>query len=120
VGTESDWAAVSTGLTHTMAIKADGSLWACGNNYHGQLGNRAYNTYPYPNTLVRVGTGNDWATVSASSGGGGRHTLGIKADGGLWAWGNNAYGQLGLGDSGEDTHRYEPTLVGTGFLVPAN
>ena len=32
------WKAVSGGTIHTVAIKTDGSLWAWGYNYYGQLG----------------------------------------------------------------------------------
>lgn len=46
----------------------------------------------------------EWASVS----GGGSHTLAIKKDGTLWAWGHNEEGQLGLGDTRD---RYTPTRV---------
>ncbi|MCL5981268.1 MAG: stalk domain-containing protein, partial [Firmicutes bacterium] len=38
VGTDRDWAVVSVGTHHTAALKADGTLWTWGLNYHGQLG----------------------------------------------------------------------------------
>jgi alpha-tubulin suppressor-like RCC1 family protein len=41
---------------------------------------------------------------------GGSHTVAIKSDGTLWAWGANGNGQLGLGDI---THRYSPVQVGS-------
>ena len=47
-----------------------------------------------------------WTTISA----GGYHTLALKSDGTLWAWGNNSSGQLGLGDT---TNRNTPTQVGS-------
>ena len=34
----SPWKSVATGAAHTVAIKADGTLWAWGYNYYGQLG----------------------------------------------------------------------------------
>jgi len=41
---------------------------------------------------------------------GGSHTLAIKSDGTLWAWGWNEYGQLGLGNT---TDQHSPVQVGT-------
>jgi hypothetical protein len=49
----------------------------------------------------------NWSSVSA---GNCWHTIAIKTDGTLWVWGDNFYGQLGLGDT---TNRYTPTKVGT-------
>jgi len=114
VGTSKDWAAVSTGAGHTLAIKSDGSLWAWGGNGGGQLGlgDFGYGTDRY--TPVQVGTAKDWAAVT----GGDEHTLALKKDGTLWVWGYNGYGQLGLGDhgglyNGHGTDRYTPVQVGT-------
>ena len=39
----------------------------------------------------------------------GSHTLALKRDGSLWAWGANAHGQLGLGDL---ESRTRPARVG--------
>jgi alpha-tubulin suppressor-like RCC1 family protein len=47
----------------------------------------------------------DWAAVAC----GYDHTLALKKDGSLWAWGYDAAGQLGVGD----TNRLTPTQVGT-------
>ena len=47
-----------------------------------------------------------WTTVAA----GYNHTIGIKTDGTLWAWGRNDYGQLG---DGTNTNKNVPTQIGT-------
>jgi hypothetical protein len=49
---------------------------------------------------VQIGTDTDWGSVAA----GGSHSLGIKSDGTLWAWGYNHDGQLGNGSIS-----YQPT-----------
>lgn len=36
------------------------------------------------------------------------HNLALQEDGSLWAWGNNEYGQLGIGDT---QPRSQPILV---------
>src|SRR5690606_20042481 len=34
---------------------------------------------------------------------GAEHTLALKSDGTVWSWGNNAYGQLGIGSNANHT-----------------
>jgi alpha-tubulin suppressor-like RCC1 family protein len=40
-----------------------------------------------------VGSDSDWSSIS----GGYYHTVALKTNGTLWAWGDNEYGQAGLG-----------------------
>ena len=103
------WAYVSAGSNHTVAVKANGELWAWGSNDQGQLGLGNSGFMTNRNVPTQVGTATDWKTVSAGWG----YTMAVKENGTLWAWGNNQYGQLGLGNSGFNTHRTVPTQVGT-------
>ena len=103
VGNETDWTAVACGDYHSLAVKADGSLWSWGANSFGQLGLGDTDARTTP---ARVGTDYDWIAVA----GGDRHSLALKSDGSLWTWGVNAYGQLGVGDTAT---RLTPTRVGT-------
>ena len=96
------WMAVSAGISYSLGIQADGSLWAWGWNAYGQLG---LGDNSNRNVPTQVGIHRDWIAVTA----GDYHSLGIRSDGSLWAWGWNAYGQLGLGDS---SNRNVPTQVG--------
>jgi alpha-tubulin suppressor-like RCC1 family protein len=97
-----DWAAVSAGDFHTLALKADGTLWSWGDNSSGQLGDNT-NTPAgkQPNQVVTGFPGsfdNNWVAIAAV----GTPSLGLQADGTLWAWGDNSLGQLG-----------DPTIVGS-------
>ncbi len=78
----------------SLAIKADGSLWGCGNNMNGRIGD---GTTIDRNVFVVVdsgsGIGGKWVYVHA----GFNHNLGIKEDGSLWAWGEGGSGALGNG-----------------------
>jgi len=103
VGTDTDWAAVTAGGYHTLALKSDGTLWAWGYNGFGQLGDGTTNDQTTP---TQVGTDTDWASATA----GGYHSLARKSDGTLWAWGRNGEGQLGDGTTNDQT---TPTQVGT-------
>jgi alpha-tubulin suppressor-like RCC1 family protein len=84
IGTDNNWASVSAGWGHTVAIKTDGSLWAWGWNEYGQIGEGPSGSGTNKYAPIRVGTGNNWASVSAGWG----HTVAIKTDGSLWAWGS--------------------------------
>ncbi|MBW7473876.1 fibronectin type III domain-containing protein [Paenibacillus oenotherae] len=84
---------VSAGYDFSFAIKADGSLWAWGNNSYGQLGTGAEKVSSIGNTPVLVEGIADVETLS----GGTDHTLALKKDGTVWSWGRNYKGQLGQG-----------------------
>ena len=90
-------ASVSVGEDYTMILKIDGTLWATGWNYFGQLGDSSHADRSIP---VQVMT--DVASVSA----GWTHTMILKTDGTLWATGDNTHGQLGDG-----TTTWKPTPV---------
>jgi len=81
IGTDTDWVRVDGGFGHTIALKSDGSLWAWGANWEGQCGLGTTDERIY--TPTRVGTDNDWVAFTCGWG----HTVAIKSDGSLWAWG---------------------------------
>ncbi|MCL2525893.1 MAG: hypothetical protein FWE46_02420, partial [Coriobacteriia bacterium] len=85
---------VAAGGWHSLAINAEGQLWAWGRNVDGQLGIGASGEDSMSDVPVRVGTASDWVDVSA----GDNHTLAINSSGQLYAWGFGGNGQLGRGD----------------------
>ncbi|MDZ4757318.1 MAG: T9SS type A sorting domain-containing protein [Bacteroidota bacterium] len=102
IGTDDKWVSISVGLTHTLGLKADGTLWAWGYNAYGELGDGTKQTFR--RTPIQIGNDSSWISITT-----GQHfSLGLKADGRLWTWGINNYGQLG---DGTDTNRLSPTLI---------
>ena len=94
VGSDTNWQAVAAGHDHTVALRTDGTLWAWGNNGEWGYGTGLLGiaTYTNANTPQQVGTDTNWQVVAAGS-----HTVALRADGTLWAWGVNNSGQLGIG-----------------------
>ena len=86
-------AAVAAGDVHSMVMKQDGSVWAAGQNYNGQLGD---GSKADARSFVRVKPSG--ATDVAA---GGYHSMVLKQDGSVWATGWNKYGQLGDGSTTE-------------------
>ena len=95
---------VAAGFGHTIFVTADGLVFACGHNGSGHLGVGDTEDRLVPTLVTGHLQGKAAVYVSA----GDSHTLCITADGSLFAWGFNCYGQLGVGDT-ED--RQVPTLV---------
>jgi alpha-tubulin suppressor-like RCC1 family protein len=110
VGSDTDWASVSAGSDYSLAVKTDGTLWAWGYNAHGQLGTGDADTVTYHAAPTQVGTDTDWASASAGYQSAVSHSVGIKTDGTLWAWGDNTHGQLGTDFPNQHN---APTQVGT-------
>ena len=94
--------AISGGPNHTVAVKSNGTVWTWGGYpYRDLLGNWALSNNPTPvqvdglTGVVTIASGND-------------HTVALKSDGTVWAWGNNTYCQLG---DGTETNRAQPVQV---------
>ena len=81
---------VQEGEGHTVALKADGTVWTWGANGNGQLGDGTYADKSQP---VQILSGTTITQISTLS----NHTLALDKDGYVWAWGLNNYGQLGTG-----------------------
>ena len=97
------WEKISIASKHTVALKANGSLWAWGDNQFGQLGNGTNLDLAIP---TQIGNEYNWAQIAT----GAYDSVAIKNDGTLWSWGRNNYGQLG---DGTFTNRNTPQQIGT-------
>ena len=103
IGSDNNWVSIVAGLEFTIALKADGSIWAWGNNSNGQLGD---GTIIQRNSPVQIGSEKKWKKIAC----GNSHSLALKSDGTLWAWGINLFGQLG---DGTTTEAHSPLQIGT-------
>jgi len=83
--------AIAAGTGHSLAVKNDGTVLAWGHNPEGQVGPAATSTQQRTPVVVTGLSG--VVAVSAGS----WHSLVLKNDATVWAWGSNATGQLGDG-----------------------
>jgi hypothetical protein len=74
----------------TLALAADGTVWAWGSNQYGQLGDGTFTTRSQPARVVGL-------PPVVAVGAGHAHAVAVAGDGTLWAWGFGFYGQLGEG-----------------------
>jgi alpha-tubulin suppressor-like RCC1 family protein len=81
---------------HNIALKSDGTVWAWGWNYFGQLGDGSTNWGYFTSQSVTPAKVFGLTSVKWL-GGRGYHSVVVKTDGTIWSWGNNWYGQLGNG-----------------------
>jgi len=89
VGGFCDWCQVSAGDTHSLGVRQSGTAWAWGRGTAGRLGDNTAVTKSSPVSVV--GNFTDWCQVSAGT----CHSLGVRQEGTVWAWGCNGEGRLG-------------------------
>jgi alpha-tubulin suppressor-like RCC1 family protein len=87
--------AASLGEQHSLALCADGTLAAWGDNANGQLGNGTTTASRVPVAVTTTGVlaGKTITAIAA----GNSHSFALCADGTLAAWGYNPFRQLGNG-----------------------
>jgi alpha-tubulin suppressor-like RCC1 family protein len=78
---------VSAGGLHSLALRSDGTVWAWGNNFFGQLGN-GYSCVCSIGTPAQVAGLTGVIQVAA----GAIHSLALRSDGTVWAWGDDGTG----------------------------
>jgi alpha-tubulin suppressor-like RCC1 family protein len=95
--------AVAAGSDYSLAVDANGVVWSWGDGASGQLGDGEFtNSVLTPSPISGVSN-----IVSVAAGL--QHTLALRADGVVWAWGDNGSGELGIGASPTSTN--SPALV---------
>ena len=97
--------AISAGNGRTIALRNDGTVWAWGGNGVGQLGDGTTTNSRVP---VQVQNLDNITAISTSSGLSGGHTVALRNDGTVWAWGRNNWGQLG---DRTTTDRHTPVQI---------
>jgi alpha-tubulin suppressor-like RCC1 family protein len=94
--------AVSANGRHACAARDDGTLWCWGWNAKGELGDGTVVDRLLP-VAASIGGG-----VIEIAAGVNHDTCARRADGSIWCWGDNAFGQIG---DGATTPRPVPVLV---------
>lgn len=94
VGAGTIWSDVAGGRSHTCAIDQRGNLHCWGLNADGQLGFGSDGIVHAP-TRVDPSSRDTWVALSLGE----YHTCAIRSDRTLWCWGNNDFGQIGIGSA---------------------
>jgi alpha-tubulin suppressor-like RCC1 family protein len=110
--------AIAAGRRHNLALAWDGAVFGWGLNDTGQLGDGTRFNYRSTPALVVGPGGSGVLTDVVAVAAGYAHSVALKADGTVWTWGYNYWGQLG---DGTTTERLAPVPVlgpgGTGILT---
>ena len=97
---------IAMGQYHSTYLKSDGTVWAAGRNYYGQLGDGT--TVTRNNAVQVVDSGGNGLSGVVGIAAGYEHTVYFKGEGMVWSVGLNTCGQLG---DGTTTHRSNPVQV---------
>ncbi len=104
----------SSGGFFSTALLSDGTVWSWGYNAEGEIGNGTTSTTDCSCLPTPAQTAiSNVVQIEAGS----FHTLALKSDGTVWAWGHNSNGQIG---DGTTTDRPTPLQVGVGVVGFSN
>jgi alpha-tubulin suppressor-like RCC1 family protein len=106
VGGFTDWCQVSAGRNHTLAVRRNGTAWAWGQGGQGRLGDGTAGGKSSPVSVI--GGFTDWCQVSA----GRYHSLGVRQNGTVWAWGGQQYSSGILGNNNNLSVNSPVSVVG--------
>jgi trimeric autotransporter adhesin len=87
--------AIAAGGSHSLALASNGMVYAWGNDTSGQLGNGTTTTTPQETPGLVIDFSNCLEIAAGFS-----HSLAIASNETVVAWGDNTYGQMGNGRSG--------------------
>ena len=104
----SSWAFVASGASASFGIRSGGSLFAWGGQQFGILGIPALRDFASALSPTQLGT-SSWTFVSV----GFSNTAAIRSGGGLFVWGGNGSGQLGINVGTGALGRSSPVQVGS-------
>jgi len=97
-------AAIAANSVSTFVLKPDGTVWVCGvSNFGARVGD---GTLEYQSTPMQVPGLSGITAVAA----GFAFAAALQADGTIWCWGDNAFGQLGDGTTFDSS--YPVQIVG--------
>jgi alpha-tubulin suppressor-like RCC1 family protein len=103
--------ALAAGQGHTLALKSDGTVLAWGYNRDGELGDGTNEDNPAPVQVKDFQDPSGRLSGVRAIAAGSSHSLALKEDGTVWAWGYNSDGQLGDGTHGAKADSPEPVRV---------
>ena len=86
---------VAAGSAHTLALRADGAVFAWGSDSSGQLGVGVLTGYTSTNFPVQSLVPTETVIVAIAAGD--EHSVALDTGGNVWTWGNND-GALGNGE----------------------
>ncbi|MDP1510599.1 copper amine oxidase [Paenibacillus sp. CMAA1739] len=101
----SDIAMIDAGDSHSTLLKKDGTIWSWGFASYGELGTGN------KRDTARVPVKNKYIDNVKEVRAGGQFTLALKNDGTVWAYGENNFGQLGIGTKGVSAFSVKPVQV---------
>jgi alpha-tubulin suppressor-like RCC1 family protein len=106
--------AVAAGTLHSIALRSDGTLMACGRNDKGQLGvgdtddRDTFTVVPGLRGVVDIDAGGSYTAV---------HSIAVTCEGEVWTWGSGP--ATGHGGDDDDTPWLVPTKVTGGGIGEA-